>query len=73
VNEVSTSAAASAGSGSDTDADAAQTHGNVHVDTLDALADALGVADEMELSERLGLLTDVQEALAGALEGLDGL
>ena len=42
-------------------------------DALDALAEALGVADEFGLTERLELLTDVQAALAGALEGLDGL
>jgi hypothetical protein len=45
----------------------------VDSDALDALAEALSVADEFGLSERLELLTDVQAALAGALEGLDGL
>lgn len=52
--------------------DAAGNVGSVDGD-LDELTAALEGADGLDIDERLALLRHAQEAIAGALEGLDGL
>jgi hypothetical protein len=42
-------------------------------DDLRELTEALEVADELAVEDRLALLRRAEEAIAGSLEGLDGL